>query len=372
MKFLEIFNKIEKGNYALTDEAIYSSIKNNDEMIPLYGGNQSHKFTDRRVSVTAKTKKGEKIKIFDREGIIISLDGSAGSMTYKKGEKFALNHHAGFITIKDNCEKKASLEFFALFFQNFYRSLGISDGSKTLSLEQIYSEELELPSYDIQISIISKLKPIINKINILYHLKEKYCNLFEKTVIFDYNKYQSKNVDIKECITYLSGTSELTEEKNYLRLNNDGEQFHLLTGAISSNNSQIVTISENDAVPKFESKEGLLVSRKGKAGYTKYLTPGRYTLNDDAYILLKKENCEYEINLKWLAIQYKHEIISYASNSDNGTWNMTGFFNNTKIDIPDILEQDRVVELNENLIKIIEKVNNIEEIVMELLKKEIT
>ena len=55
--------------------------------------------TDRRISVSAKTKKGATIKIFSGEGIIISLDGSAGSMTYKNGEKFALNHHAGFITL---------------------------------------------------------------------------------------------------------------------------------------------------------------------------------------------------------------------------------------------------------------------------------
>ena len=48
MKFLEVFNEIEKGNYALTDEAMYASIKNSDKMIPLYGGNQSHKYTDRR------------------------------------------------------------------------------------------------------------------------------------------------------------------------------------------------------------------------------------------------------------------------------------------------------------------------------------
>ena len=119
MKFLEVFNEIEKGNYALTDEAMYASIKNSDKMIPLYGGNQSHKYTDRKVSITAKTKKGESIRVFQREGIIISLDGSAGSMTYKNREIFALNHHAGFITLKQGVEKKVLLEYFALFFSKF-------------------------------------------------------------------------------------------------------------------------------------------------------------------------------------------------------------------------------------------------------------
>ena len=55
MKFLDVFNEIDKGNYALTDEAIYASLQNGDELIPLYGGNKEHKMTDRRISVSAKT-----------------------------------------------------------------------------------------------------------------------------------------------------------------------------------------------------------------------------------------------------------------------------------------------------------------------------
>ena len=115
MKFLDVFNEIDKGNYALTDEAIYASLQNGDEFIPLYGGNKEHKMTDRRISVSAKTKKGATIKIFSGEGIIISLDGSAGSMTYKNGEKFALNHHAGFITLRKDAVDKVNLEYFSLF-----------------------------------------------------------------------------------------------------------------------------------------------------------------------------------------------------------------------------------------------------------------
>ena len=58
MKFLDVFNEIEKGNYALTDEAIYASLQNGDELVPLYGGNKEHITTERRISVSAKTKKG--------------------------------------------------------------------------------------------------------------------------------------------------------------------------------------------------------------------------------------------------------------------------------------------------------------------------
>ena len=51
MNFLDVFNEIEKGNDALTDEAIYGSLQNKDELIPLYGGNKDHASTERQISI---------------------------------------------------------------------------------------------------------------------------------------------------------------------------------------------------------------------------------------------------------------------------------------------------------------------------------
>lgn len=83
-------------------------------------------------------------------------------------------------------------------------------------------------------------------------------------------------------------------------------------------------ISTNRKV--FKNKEGLLVTRNGKAGQTRFLEPGKYTINDHAYILFVKNTSPYEIDLNWLSIQYRKEFLSYSSSADNGTWNMTGFF----------------------------------------------
>lgn len=135
MKFLDVFNKIKKGDYALTDEVVYTSIQNGDKLVPLYGGNKDHGSTDRMISITAKTKKGTLITVFSGGGIIISLDGSAGSMTYKNNEIFALNHHAGFITVRDDAKNKVKPEFFAIFFQNFYKNRFLN----LLDKEIIYS-----------------------------------------------------------------------------------------------------------------------------------------------------------------------------------------------------------------------------------------
>lgn len=370
MNFLDVFNEIEKGNYALTDEAIYGSLQNKDELIPLYGGNKDHTSTERQISISAKTKKGEQITVFSGEGIIISLDGSAGCMTYKKDEKFALNHHAGFITVKKDALQKVCLPYFALFFQNFYKNLSVSDGSKTLSLEQVYSEEFNLPAYDVQCSIMSSIQSSKAKLDVLADIKAKYTELLSRELIAEYKEYQVRGIDIVKCIDYLSGTSNLTEEKNYQRLKTEGEQYLLLTGATSKEHT-VVVLDKATKAPRFNDKEGLLVTRKGKAGTVRYLPKGHYTLNDDAYILYVKDSLGYEVNLKWLSLQYKSEFLLYASSSDNGTWNMTGFFEHTKIDIPSKKEQDDLVASYERIERRIEMIHSMEKRYQDLLQKEI-
>ena len=374
MKFLDVFNEIDKGNYALTDEAIYASLQNGDELIPLYGGNKEHNTTDRRISVSAKTKKGAKIKIFSGEGIIISLDGSSGSMTYKNGEKFALNHHAGFITLRKDAIAKVNLEYFSLFLQRFYREMGVSDGSKTLSLEQIYSEEITLPSFDVQCKILNSLKLIKEKLELLGKVRTHYTSLMDKKLTTEYSQYQAKDISISTCIDYMSGNSGLTEEFIYQTLQNDADKFVVLSSATEDNTmmGEIPNcIINNRPLKVFEGKEGLLVTRNGKAGYTKYLHDGKYTINDHAYILFVRDDTPYKINLKWLSLQYKQEFLAYASNSDNGTWNMTGFFDYTKIDIPNYEEQLSVVEKYDILQQRINTIEKIEKQYYELLAKEI-
>lgn len=374
MKFLDVFNEIEKGNYALTDEAIYASLQNGDELIPLYGGNKEHKTTERRISISAKTKKGATIKIFSGEGIIISLDGSSGSMTYKNGEKFALNHHAGFITLRKEAVKKVNLEYFSLFLQNFYRQMGVSDGSKTLSLEQIYSQEFTLPQFDIQCNILNCLKTVKGKLDILTKIKNHYYSLMNKELVAEYNQYQGKDIEISTCIDYMSGNSGLTEEFIYQTLQNDTERFIVLSSA-TENNTMMGEIPQciikNRPLKVFEKKEGLLVTRNGKAGCTKYIADGKYTINDHAYILFVKDDAPYKINLKWLSLQYKQEFLSYASNSDNGTWNMTGFFTYTRLHIPSFEEQLSVVEKYDILQRRISTIEEIEKQYYNLVSKEI-
>ena len=104
---------------------------------------------------------------------------------------------------------------------------------------------------------------------------------------------------------------------------------------------------------------------------TRYLPSGKYTINDHAYILYVKDSSPYEIDLKWLAIQYRSDFLQYASNSDNGTWNMTGFFKQVRIDIPYIEEQKKLVEIYDKLSVIQDLTNQLNDSISKSLDKQI-
>lgn len=368
-KFLDIFEPVLKGDFGLTEEAIYKSIQNVGSFIPLWGGNQEHKTIERMVSVKGKTKSGDSITIFDGEGIVISLDGSAGCMTLKADQKFALNHHAGFIKVKKDAKEIVNPNFFVLFYQNQLINMSISEGSKTLTLDQLYSIDFNLPPIKVQEEVVAHVQPLLNKKTHIELIINDINKIKNRGLSHNYKKYQVKNIPINKILDYLSGNSGLTGKVVYQNLQKNGKRYKILSGSTTEENIlgeiPICDINGN-ALKTFQGKEGLLVVRKGKAGTTKYLEKGDYTLTDDAYILYIKDDCPYKVSLKWLRLQYVTVFYEYSSSSDNGTWNMTGFFENVMIDIPTFDEQIRIVDLydkiNEYEIKLHEINDKIESI----------
>lgn len=374
MKFLEIFNEVHKGDFALTDEAIYNSLAANNTVIPLYGGNKSHKTAERFVSIDGKTKEGIPITQFSGTGIIISLDGSAGNMTIKRNERFALNHHAGFFTVKENMTDKIDLEYFCLFYQNFLCNLSVSEGSKTLSLEQLYTSDFNLPKYEDQKRILQTIRPTRNIIAHLQKIKTRIEIDLNKQFETNYTDYQVKNIPIKKVFDCMSGNSGLTEEFIYSVSNLTDEKYKVLSSAIDEDKMlgevSFCKINGKD-LRIFKNKDGILVSRNGKAGSLKFLKKGKYTINDHAYILFIKEDCPYKIDLRWFISQYKSEFLSYSSNSDNGTWNKTGFFENVRISIPAYEEQIRISNYYTQLEQKLSEINRIEKKYKQLFNREL-
>ncbi|MFX0132960.1 MAG: N-6 DNA methylase [Candidatus Hodarchaeota archaeon] len=190
----------------------------------------------------------------------------------------------------------------------------------------------------------------------------------------DYFNFQIKNIPISKIIDYMNGNSGLTEQAIYQKMQHPGKRYIVLSSSTEENTQmgEIPICEINGKLLKvFKDKEGLLVIRNGKAGTTIYLPKGNYTINDHAYILFVKKDCPYKIHLKWLSIQYKNEFLSYSSSSDNGTWNMTGFFNNVIIDIPDYKEQLEIIDQYEKLELYENKTKEIYNKINDLKKKSI-
>ena len=348
MKFSEIFEDVKKGNAGLTDETIYKSIQNKGKFIPIWGGNKEHNSIKRYESKNAKTKYGKPITIFNGEGIILSLDGSAGYMTYKNNQTFALNHHACFFKIK-----KPNLilpEFFILFYQKILQEKSISDGSKTLSMNQIHKIDFDVPNYQIQKNIMSHIKPMLAIRERLNGHILKINKLQSLNSIPNHTEFQIKHYPINKLLSYVNGNIGLTEKIIYQKILHCGDRYVVLSASTKNKTKlgHIPYCQINEKPLKIFEDEGILIIRKGKAGASFYLEKGSYTITDDAYILYLKNNM-YEISLKWLMYKLKPTFLEYASSSDNGTWNMTGFFNTVTVDIPTMEVQIKILSQYEKL-----------------------
>lgn len=229
------------------------------------------------------------------------------------------------------------------------------------------------PNYLDEKELIKELKTAKDAISEI-----RLANVIKKLEVgeysFQYKKYQVRNIPINQVITYMSGNSGLTEEFIYHSLQREGKKYQILSSATETRTMMgeiPMCMINNKQLKVFEGKEGLLVTRNGKAGNTRFLEKGNYTINDHAYILYVKEKCPYKINLKWLSIQYKSEFLAYTSNSDNGTWNMTGFFELTKIDIPDIDEQKQFVKLYSSMERIKQSAGKVDSLLSNIFTKQL-
>jgi type I restriction-modification system DNA methylase subunit len=160
--------------------------------------------------------------------------------------------------------------------------------------------------------------------------------------------FQAKNVPISEVLDCYRGNSGLTEEEIYQKILMDGERFEVLSSSTKEDTKMgVIPMSfvNGKKLNVFEGEEGILVIRNGKAGTTFFLDKGKYAITDHAYILAISKDCKYKVSLKWVMLQYRQTFLDYTSTSSpNATWNMTGFFDEVKIDIPEYDEQERLVK----------------------------
>ena len=369
MKFFELFRPIRKGNFGLTDEAVYKSIKHGGTFLPLYGGTEEHTLTDRFVSENGRTKEDEPITKFDGEGIILSLDGSSGSMTYAKGKSFALNHHAGFLQLRENAKERVDAEFFSLFYESQLREASISEGSKSLTKAILEDLDIDLPSIGVQREIMRRVRPILAERGALQRLLNQVTTLRKCALSVEHATYQGRNIPIADVLVPHGGNTGLTEREIYQHILEEGERYEVL----SSSTEESTRLGEipkctirGEPLKVVSNEQGIFVSRNGNyAGTVTFCEKGRYALTDHAYFLTLNPSCPYSVSLKWIVCQYRQMFFDYTSSTiggNNATWNMTGFFERARIDIPSFREQS-------NIILLYDKLDAFERLVLDLISK---
>lgn len=154
-------------------------------------------------------------------------------------------------------------------------------------------------------------------------------------------------ISVKKIFEILSGNSGITEEIIYSYTVDKRTKYQVLSSStIKETNLGFIPQCHNgkgNLISIFENKLGILVARNGKAGLMSFLDKGQYTINDHAYILYLKEEFkslnninnekDEEIFLKWFIYKHQNSLYEYSSNSDNGTWNKTGFMKFFEIEI---------------------------------------
>lgn len=358
MKLIDIFN-INQG-HQITDEEIYKSIGD----IPIITGNNEIKgYWDKSIvepnmlpCLTYPTK------------------GFSGTIAIQN-KIFDANNTA-VLYFKNNMDKHVKLEYIKYILKGKFLQLMTSkENISYLNREIVENIDIEIPSEPIQQKIIDKYKQLevyTNKIEELLGQLDKIIS--NKTLLHEYRNYQAKNQVINTILDYQSGNTGLTEEYIYQGLQDEGDKYKVLSSSTSNNDGLgyiKIKNMEHTTLKTFIDKEGILINRKGKAGYTQVIKPGKYTLNDNVYILFVKKNCKYDINLQWLVSVYRKEFMDYSSNCDNGTWNMTGFFKNVKIDIPCIDEQNMIANKWQEVKKLKDNLEKIQTEIQSLTNKDI-
>lgn len=365
--FLKLFYPIEKGNYRLTEQAVYNSLKHDEEMVPLWGGQQSHDNQIQFVSTKGKTLDNKPVKIFEGDCIIISLDGSAGSMTYKpkyeknKKIKFALNHHAGVLRGRD--ETLINIEYFKYRYENLFKAISVSEGSKTLTVGSLYKNSFDIPTLKMQNEILKRYKKLMDLRTTLQTYLDIFNRVKEKTIECKSIENITDMIPINNILDYISRNDSLSLEGIYYNSPKNLEEdcISVLSGSVQN----IYYGKIRASTPKIhilKNRQALHIVTRGRAGQLTYIPKGDYATNTNAFLLFIKEeslplldieNEEQEaIYLKYLKIYLEPIFLDISSKSDVSVFPLTEVFK--KFEIPHF-------KYSEELAKIVKTFDKLEQ-----------
>ena len=129
-----------RGDQGLTESIIYTYFDDNG--LYVYGGGAlPPKY---KISRNARNNKGVPVTVFKGPAIIVSMDGSSGSMRVIEKEEFCSNHHARVLTPKKGI--KINPYFVMQQAEGKLKEMASNKGgSKTLTIHQLHELEITIP-----------------------------------------------------------------------------------------------------------------------------------------------------------------------------------------------------------------------------------
>lgn len=139
VKMLSDLFSIRKGDTALTEVSIYESY--DPDGIPVYGGGAA--LPTHTIARDSLRGNGKAITVFSGPAIVLSVDGSSGSMRVIEKGDFACNHHAAVLVPKS---KKLPLHLIVQQAESRLKALASNQtASASLTLGVINSMQVTLP-----------------------------------------------------------------------------------------------------------------------------------------------------------------------------------------------------------------------------------
>lgn len=362
------------GNSGLTEEFIYSTINMPGIRYTVLSSSTDEESAMGEIPMCKINNKN--LKVFeDKEGLLVARNGRAGTTRYLSPGHYTINDHAYILSINPECPYEIDLKWLAVQYRAEFLSYSSASANGTWNKTGFFKNvKIDIPQLSEQKRIVNTVDNANKFLVNVQKAKRNIEKLLDMQLSIEYQKIEEKNVPINRVLDCMSGNSGLTSELIYGMLQTKGKKYTVLSGATTEENllGEIPLCNiEGKTIGVFDNKDGLLVVRKGKAGIIRYIPKGNYTINDDAYILSVNEKYKDKVDLKWLSICYKQAFMDYASSSDNGTWNKTGFFNNVSIDIPAFSEQKHIVSFYNEATKKLESLKCLEKRIQNLMRKDI-
>lgn len=337
------------GNHGLTEETIYFHQADAPESaIPVYSGSASNDKPIAYISRTAKNNKDNPVTYFRGPCLILTKDGSAGLLTYVGPEagEFTINHHACVLKLKGKYKNVVDLNWFEFQYKSlFYKYISSKSDNGVFSIEWFDRIEVEVPDMKFQLNDLKKRRTIFDAAKKLASISVQVRGLLGNEVV---STESGEPVTVGTAFNFFGGNSGLIEELIYNhQATADEAAVKVLSGATTDTNA-LGSISADVVIGKKKLKTfegpGIVVIRKGLAGKMKYFASGKFTINDDAYVMKVRPEWQSKVNPVWFMHQYQSLFFNIVtSKSDNGTFSKE-YASQQLIVVPSIGYQNRIAQ----------------------------